>query len=359
MDWSLLTCARKGHITYAPDEPSLRDRLMAPTAADQSWRCLRCGLFVLGEPTLAGPASEAPHVRRGKELRGVLILRFFAVERMVRAVIVAAAAAAIWRFRNSTASIEQAFDRELPRLRPIFKQLGYDLDHSKVVELIRHAFTLKPATLGWIAGALAAYAVIEVVEAVGLWLARRWGEYFAMVATSAFLPIEIYELAHKRTFLSVGAFLVNVALVAYLVYAKRLFGARGGGKAYEARLRSESIIDTELKALAGLEGLPDTSSAIAGAHAPGASAVRDNPIRTGGSDVADGSLGAAGPGPRGPAEPDEASLGAGGADGSVGTRGPDGSVDVGESDRSIESTGTAGSTEPRGQINPRNRSQNR
>ncbi len=94
------------------------------------------------------------------------------------------------------------------------------------------------------------------MEAVGLWLARRWGEYFAMVATSAGLPIEIYELAHKITFLRVSAFLVNVALVVYLVYAKRLFGARGGGKAYEARLRSESIIDIELNALAGREGQP-------------------------------------------------------------------------------------------------------
>jgi uncharacterized membrane protein (DUF2068 family) len=183
----------------------------------------------------------------------VLILRFFAVERMIRAVIVAAAAYAVWQFGNSRASIEQAFDRELPRLRPFFNQLGYDLDNSKLVELIKHAFTLNPNTLKWIAVLLAAYAVVEIVEAVGLWLARRWGEYFAMVATSAGLPFEVYELVHKITWLRAGALLVNVALVVYLVYAKRLFGARGGGKAYEARLRSESIIEMELRALASGE----------------------------------------------------------------------------------------------------------
>jgi uncharacterized membrane protein (DUF2068 family) len=273
MDWSLLTCARKGHLTYAPDEPSLRNRLMAPAAADQSWRCLRCGTFVLGEPTLTGPASEAPRVRRDRELRGVVILRFFAVERMVRAVIVGVAAYAVWRFRHSGADIQQAFDRELPQLRTFFRQFGYDLDHSKLVETIRHAFTLSPRTLGWFAVGLAAYAVIEVIEAVGLWLARRWGEYFAMVATSAGLPLEIWELAHKITFLRAGAFLVNLALVAYLVYAKRLFGVRGGGRAYEARLRSESIIDSELQALAELESVPDASAGpagptVSGAHGP-------------------------------------------------------------------------------------------
>ena len=299
MDWSLLTCARKGHITYAPDEPSLRNRLMTPAAAGQSWRCLRCGTFVLGEPTAAGPASEAPRVRRDRELRGVVILRFFAVERMVRAVIVAAAAYAVWRFRNSGADIQQAFNRELPRLRTFFRQFGYDLDHSKLVELIRHAFTLSPRTLGWFAAGLAAYAVIEVVEAVGLWLARRWGEYFAMVATSAGLPLEIYELAHKITLLRAGAFLVNVALVAYLVYAKRLFGVRGGGRAYEARLRSESIIDIELQALAELEGGPDASAS--GAGPPVAGDVRAA-HGTGGAGSPAGRSAAGPGGPPGPAE---------------------------------------------------------
>ncbi len=276
MDWSLLTCARTGHITYAPDEPSLRNRLTAPASAGQSWRCLRCGTFVLGEPTLTGLASAAPRVRRGKELRGVVILRFFAVERMVRAVIVAVAAYAVWRFQYSRAPIEQAFDRELPRLRSFFNALGYDLDHSKLVQMIRHAFTLNSATLRWFAVGLAAYAVIEVVEAVGLWLAKRWGEYFAMVATSAGLPIEIYELAHKITILRAGAFLVNVALVVYLVYAKRLFGVRGGGRAYEARLRSESIIDVELQALATAEN-PDLASGPPEPGAGAAPATRSEP----------------------------------------------------------------------------------
>jgi hypothetical protein len=46
VDWNLFGCARKGHVTYAPDEPELRDRLTAPTAGGTAWRCLRCGTFV-------------------------------------------------------------------------------------------------------------------------------------------------------------------------------------------------------------------------------------------------------------------------------------------------------------------------
>jgi Predicted membrane protein (DUF2127) len=88
------------------------------------------------------------------------------------------------------------------------------------------------------------------VESVGLWLGKRWGEYFAMVATSVFLPYEVYDLTVKVTWLRVAAFLVNLLLVVYLVWTKRLFGVRGGRKAYEARLRAESVIETEQAALA-------------------------------------------------------------------------------------------------------------
>ncbi len=276
MDWSLLKCARKGHVTYAPDEPHLHDRLRSATAAGESWRCLRCGTCVPGAPLLTGPATAAPRVPRGKELRSTLILRFFAVERMVRALIVAVAAYAVWRFRHSQVPIQQAFNKELPRLETLFNQLGFDLDQSKLVAWIRHAFTLSSTTLTWLAVLLAAYALVEVIEAVGLWLAKRWGEYFAMVATSAGLPFEIYELWHKVTWLRAGAFVVNIALVAYLVYAKRLFGVRGGGKAYEQRLRSESIMATELDALAARPrqapgaGVPEAEAPEVEAREPGA-----------------------------------------------------------------------------------------
>jgi hypothetical protein len=38
---------------------------------------------------------------------------------------------------------------------------------------------------------------------------------------------------------------INLLLVSYLVWTKRLFGARGGKTACEARLRSESVIEVE------------------------------------------------------------------------------------------------------------------
>jgi len=59
VDWSLSGCARTRHVTYAPDEAEVRDRLMAPATGGTAWRCLRCGAFVTARPHGSGPAETA------------------------------------------------------------------------------------------------------------------------------------------------------------------------------------------------------------------------------------------------------------------------------------------------------------
>jgi uncharacterized membrane protein (DUF2068 family) len=250
VEWSLLGCGFSGHVTYAPDEPDVRRWLRAETESGAAWRCLRCGEYVPGEPAMSGPAADAPQVRRGKEVRSAFILRIFAIERFLRALVVAALGFAVWRFGYSRQSIEQAYDRELPLLRTLFHQLGYNIENSRLVGLFTRALTLSPATIRLLAIGLAAYAAIEIVEGIGLWVAKRWGEYFAMVATSVGLPFEIYDLIHKFSGITLILFAINLTLVLYLVITKRLFGARGGKRAYDARLRSESIMETAIAAAA-------------------------------------------------------------------------------------------------------------
>jgi uncharacterized membrane protein (DUF2068 family) len=250
VDWSLHGCARAGHITYAPAEPELREQLSAQTAWGETWQCLRCAAFVVGLPQATGPAAQAPMVRRGVEIRSTLILRIFAVERVLRALVFGAAAYVVWRFKNAQVSIEHAFQRELPLVRTLFHQLGYNVDHSKLVGLIQHALTLSPRIISLLVAGLIIYAVVELIEAVGLWLAKRWGEYFAMVVTSLGLPYEIYDMTSKITVTRVALFAINLALVLYLVFTKRLLGVRGGKRAYEARLRSQSVIAGAINAAA-------------------------------------------------------------------------------------------------------------
>jgi uncharacterized membrane protein (DUF2068 family) len=212
-------------------------------------------------------------VRRGTEIRSALILRIFAVERFLRALVFGLAAFAVWRFEGAQETIEQAFNRELPIVRALFRQLGYNVDHSKLVGLIQHALTLSPRTISLLVGGLAAYAVIEVIEGTGLWLAKRWGEYFAMVVTSLGLPYEIYDMTSKITVTRTLLFAINLALVLYLVTTKRLIGVRGGRHAYEARLRSESVIAAAFDAAAASReagsGQTETAGAVPDRPDPG------------------------------------------------------------------------------------------
>jgi len=269
VDWSLFGCFRKGHVTYAPNEPELRERLMATTAGGTAWRCLRCGAFVTDGQHGSGPAAAAPLIRRGKELRSQLILRVFAAERFLRFLVFAVAAYGVWRFKYDEAGIERAYNNDLPAIRALYRDLGFDVNHSRLLGLIQHSFMLTPRTLDYLAIGLAAYAVIELVESVGLWLGQRWGEYFAMVATSVFLPYEIYDLTVKVTWLRVAALAINLLLVIYLVWSRRLFGVRGGKAAYEARLRSESVIEVEQAALAAEQAGHGAKQAGHGAKQPG------------------------------------------------------------------------------------------
>ena len=72
-----------------------------------------------------------------------------------------------------------------------------------------------------------------------------------MVATSVFLPLEVYELSEKVTVLRVGALLLNLAAVAYLLLSKRLFGLRGGHRAYLAEQHEASLLEVAESAEAG------------------------------------------------------------------------------------------------------------
>jgi len=239
--WELVTCGFQGHVTYAPDDEALADRLSGNTGLGEVWRCLRCGEFVLGRPARHGRADDAPMIMRGKALRQAIIVRILAVERFVRALLIGLAAYAVWKFRGARGSIQATLDRDLPLLRAS----GFKVDQMTAVQELEKALAAKPSTLTLLTAALVTYALVEVLEGLGLWLLKRWGEYFAVVATSVFLPLEVHDLTKGITMTRVVTFAINVALVAYLMISKRLFGLRGGRKAYDEERRGEQLLDVE------------------------------------------------------------------------------------------------------------------
>ena len=245
MDWNLRSCARKGHVTYAAEEPTYRAKLEASTPLGDAWRCLRCGSYVLGEPHGSGPADDAPVLLRGKALRSAFILRALAIERWGRGLIIVLLAVGVFRLKTTQVSLQQLFDRDLTSLKPFFDQIHFNVRDSSTINAIEKVLNAKPSTLNLIAAGLLGYGLLQIVEGIGLWSLKRWGEYVAVVGTTLFIPLEIYEITEKATWLKVVVLIINVAAVLYLVLSKRLFGVRGGHRAYEESLHEVSLLEVQ------------------------------------------------------------------------------------------------------------------
>jgi uncharacterized membrane protein (DUF2068 family) len=65
------------------------------------------------------------------------------------------------------------------------------------------------------------YAALLLTEGTGLLLAKRWAEYFTIIATSSFIPLEIYELVKRVSAPRLIVLLLNIAAVIYLVIELR------------------------------------------------------------------------------------------------------------------------------------------
>jgi uncharacterized membrane protein (DUF2068 family) len=104
-------------------------------------------------------------------------------------------------------------------------QLNLDADDGVIVQLLLRLLLLIGSFthVSVLAIAAIAYALLEGTEGVGLAMRRRWAEYLTVIATGILIPYEAYEVVHHVTLFKVGALALNLAVVGYLAYRKRLF----------------------------------------------------------------------------------------------------------------------------------------
>lgn len=81
-----------------------------------------------------------------------------------------------------------------------------------------------PRQFGAIGLGAVIYAIVFLVEAVGLWRAKRWAEYLTIAVTTSLLPFEIAAVVHRVTAVRVATLAVNVAVVVYLAWQLRARG---------------------------------------------------------------------------------------------------------------------------------------
>jgi uncharacterized membrane protein (DUF2068 family) len=250
LDWELIVCGVRGHALVARDAAHVRDEdaLVVRDCADVRWhRCLRCDAWVAlprCEHTTREFAPDRDDIvipTRGQALRDRIVLRLIAIDRALHFVILGLIGIGVLLFAADRAHLRDAFYRVLTAIQGgVAGGPVQTSGHVGILGEFDKLFTLRTTTLKEAGFALLAYALLEGIEAVGLWYARRWAEYLTFLATTLLLPLEIYELIHKGTVLKVVGFLINVAVVIYLLFKKRLFGLRGGAAADEAMREADA-----------------------------------------------------------------------------------------------------------------------
>jgi uncharacterized membrane protein (DUF2068 family) len=246
--YELIGCGLHGHELLGTDAAELRaqDDLFAREFGGLRWyRCLRCDSW-LALTSPADPATRFPPDRaevtpplRGKPLRDKYVLRLIAVERAFHFLVLSALAAAIFLFASNKVALNADFTKVLNDLQG---GLGGPVNTSNhgIVHDLQRLFAVSTNNLYLLGVGVAAYACLEGVETVGLWLGKRWAEYLTFIATIIFIPYEVDELAKGVSALKLVTFILNLAIAVYLVVAKRLFGVRGGRRAEEAARERDS-----------------------------------------------------------------------------------------------------------------------
>jgi uncharacterized membrane protein (DUF2068 family) len=155
----------------------------------------------------AASARATPKPPQDNRPRGDRLLPWIAAERTLRAVVLVLVGIAL------IANPHHDWGKTVANFAG---DLGLDPNSNGIERIIHklHAISShRYAVYGIIA---LAYGALEAAEGYGLWRRRRWAEYLTVLATSLLFIPEIWEVAHKATPLKIGAFLVNVVVVAYL-----------------------------------------------------------------------------------------------------------------------------------------------
>jgi uncharacterized membrane protein (DUF2068 family) len=239
--YELVVCAVEGHELVGTDAGvvSPTDQSFVREIDERRWhRCLRCDDWV-ERPVPAHPSRQLVETReeielpaRGAILRDRFILRLIATDRAIHVIAFSLLALALFTFAANSSLLHRDYVNIMNDLS------GGDPGSTQargILGYFSRVFTYSSSHLVRLGLIVTAYAVLEAVEMVGLWRYRRWAEYLTCVAVAAFIPLEVIELSKGVSAFKIVAFAINVLVLGYLLYAKRLFGLRGGYAAEKAR----------------------------------------------------------------------------------------------------------------------------
>jgi uncharacterized membrane protein (DUF2068 family) len=161
--------------------------------------------------------TTRPDFRAALDLRGergqVKVLRAVASLELSKGLVVLAAGCGILLLlHKDTSEVAQN----------LLHLLHISPDHRFARVFLEWADRLTDKKLWAVAGMAAAYSTLRFVEAYGLWKARAWAEWIALISGTIYLPYEIRELIRRISLFHVTLLVINLAVILYMVYLRWL-----------------------------------------------------------------------------------------------------------------------------------------
>ena len=107
------------------------------------------------------------------------------------------------------------------RLHQLMDSLHVDSDNHIPKWCLRQAGLLTKDTKAALSAIAFFYAALFATEGTGLYLRKRWAEYFVVIVTGSLLPLEGYEIWHRVTLAKILLTTGNLIILGYLIHVIR------------------------------------------------------------------------------------------------------------------------------------------
>ncbi len=105
-----------------------------------------------------------------------------------------------------------------------YRLAGYlhvDPENAFVERVIQKVGGYNDTTLKHVSEFIFAYAVIYLIEGIGLLRRKRWAEWMTTIVTASFIPIELWHFWHHPSWGKAAVIAVNVGILIYLIRVLR------------------------------------------------------------------------------------------------------------------------------------------
>jgi uncharacterized membrane protein (DUF2068 family) len=137
------------------------------------------------------------------------LLRLIAVFKLIKTGLLVLAGIGILKLVHVDPAIE--LDRWVAKL-------GLDPGSRLINHTIQRVTNIPPHRIREFGIGTFLYAGLFLTEGIGLWLGKRWAEWFTVIATGSLIPIEAYEIYRRPSAVKFLVLILNVAIVGYLAY---------------------------------------------------------------------------------------------------------------------------------------------